>query len=83
MENAEIRVALSDVSEGGKVKVVGFSNVGAGFTRRLQEMGVLPGETVNIVRNASYGPVEIRVKGSNLLIGRGIARKVIVEVIDE
>jgi ferrous iron transport protein A len=56
---------------------------GTFFTRRLQEMGLLPGKIIEVVRNTNTGPVEINVMGSNLAIGRGIASKILVEEIDE
>jgi ferrous iron transport protein A len=56
---------------------------GTFFTRRLQEMGLLPGKIIEVVRNTNTGPVEINVMGSKLAIGRGIASKILVEEIDE
>jgi Fe2+ transport system protein FeoA len=53
------------------------------FVRRLQEMGVIPGSVVEVLKNSFLGPVEISVKGSKLAIGRGIASKIVVEEIDE
>jgi Fe2+ transport system protein FeoA len=52
------------------------------FVRRLQEMGVIPGSVVEVLKNSLLGPVEISVKGSKLAIGRGIASKIVVEEID-
>jgi len=50
-----------------------------GLTRRLLDLGVTPGEQVEVMRLARFGgPFEIRVRGSELSIGRGIAAKVLV-----
>jgi len=45
-------------------------------------MGIVPGTIVRVVRrNAMMGPVEVEVRGTRLLLGRGIAAKVLVEPI--
>jgi ferrous iron transport protein A len=80
MKNKKI---LLLVHQGKKVKIIGFERRGAYFQRRLQEMGLLPGKIIEVVRNTNTGPVEINVMGSNLAIGRGIASKILVEEIDE
>ncbi|MFU2158543.1 FeoA family protein [Caldisericum sp. AR60] len=50
---------------------------------RLQEMGVLKGEIIEVRRNTGIGPIEINVKGTKLAIGRGIASRIIVEEVNE
>jgi ferrous iron transport protein A len=74
---------LSLVKQGENVKIIGFERHGVTFLRRLQEMGILPGEVVKVVRNANLGPVEVIVKNSHLAIGRGIAAKIYVEELNE
>jgi len=55
---------------------------GYGLARRLADMGIVPGTVVRVVRqNAMMGPVEIEVRGTRLLLGRGVAAKVLVEPI--
>ncbi len=73
---------LADVSENTKVQIVSFSG-GYNFVRRLQEMGLVPGQIAKIIRNSKIGPVEVSVMGSNLAIGRGIASKILVKVVYE
>lgn len=54
---------------------------GHGLIRRLETMGVRPG--VTIVKRSSQplrGPVTIRVHGSELALGYGIACRIHVEV---
>ena len=78
------RLTLADVEANKKVKVVDFvlppyhTHIPQ-YIIRLQEMGVLRGDIIEVVRNSHVGPIEIKVKGTNLAIGRGIASKVIVE----
>jgi Fe2+ transport system protein FeoA len=51
------------------------------FGRRLEDMGLTPGTEVTVVRSAPLnGPLEVRVKGSRLAIGRGMAERIFVEV---
>ncbi|MDK2373198.1 MAG: FeoA family protein [Candidatus Korarchaeota archaeon] len=55
-------------------------NVGRGKARRLMELGLLPGEVVEVISN-SVGPVVLRVRGMTLALGRNVASRVWVEVI--
>ncbi len=44
-------------------------------------MGLTPGTEVTVVNSAPLnGPLEIRVRGSRLAIGRGMAERIFVEV---
>ncbi len=80
MENKK---ALLLVRQGKKVRVIGFEHHGVSFQRRLQEMGLLPGKIIEVIRNTNTGPVEVSIMGSHLAIGRGIAAKIIVEELNE
>ncbi len=53
---------------------------GQGACKRLNELGFVPGTEVKLVNKISSGPVMIRVKGSKLALGRGLANKVEVIV---
>lgn len=52
---------------------------GRGFNRRLASMGILPGVQVRMVSGAFGGPVIIEVRGSRVVVGRGMAHRVVVE----
>ncbi len=69
---------LLNIAAGEKAEIVSLAG-GYGFMRRLQEMGLIPGQIVQVVRNSAIGPVEISVMGTHLAIGRGIAAKIIVK----
>ena len=80
---ASLLKCLTDCNKGEIVVVV---NVNAGFKakRRLANLGIVPG--VKIVKKKSAplrGPLEIIVKGSSLVIGRGLASKIIVRCNEE
>jgi DtxR family Mn-dependent transcriptional regulator len=65
--------------EKGEVVIVVNVNAGYKAKRRLANLGIVPG--VEIVKKKSAplrGPLEIIVKGSSLVIGRGLAAKIIV-----
>lgn len=42
-------------------------------------MGIRVGVTIEIIQNSAMTPVILKVKGTTLAIGRGIASKVLVE----
>lgn len=57
------------------------SGRGGGFKMRLMDMGLTPGTRVTVVKSAPFhGPVEIKVRGSRLALGRGMAEKIFVEI---
>lgn len=72
-------VPLSDIRPGEAV-VVRSIEAGHGATRRLLDLGFTPGETVQVLQSIPFrGPVRIRVRGSDIAIGRGMAMKILVE----
>jgi len=64
----------------GKTAIVYQITSGHGACKRLNELGLIPGTKVELVNRISSGPVMIRVKGSKLALGRGLARKVMVVI---
>jgi len=70
---------LTSLSQNHRGKVV-FVRGGKGVVKRLCELGLTPGTPVSMLRAAPLrGPVEIRVRGCDLALGRGIADKIFVE----
>lgn len=58
-------------------------NAGLSAKRRLAHLGIFPGvKTIKKKAAPFRGPIEILVKGSSLVIGRGLATKIIVKSID-
>lgn len=68
---------LSFLPAGSRARVVDVRG-GYGLRRRLFEMGLTPDTIVEVLAN-SWGPVLVRVRGAVIAIGRGIARKILVE----
>jgi len=62
----------------GKTAIVYQIIGGHSACKRLNELGLIPGAKVELVNRINSGPVMIRVKGSKLALGRGLARKVMV-----
>lgn len=75
-KNVSTLAALS-IGTDAKVKnIIGETAV----TRRLMEMGVVPGVSVRVVKTAPFGcPLEIRVRGYNLAIRRNEAESIEIQ----
>ncbi len=71
---------LSNIPAGVHAKVTAVN--GDGFiTRRLMEMGVVPGVSVRMVKSAPFGdPVEVRLLGYSLAIRKNEAEAIEVEL---
>ncbi len=73
-------VSLADMKPGQQGAVVSIDS-GQQAKRRLEDMGLTPGAEISVSRTAPLGgPVEIRVRGSSLAIGRGMAQKIYLKV---
>lgn len=71
---------LTDLPFGRSARVVRVSGDSA-ITRRLLEMGVIPGIELTVVRTAPFGdPLEIRVRGYSLAMRRNEAASIEVAV---
>jgi len=73
---------LAMLPQGSSVKVVRIVG-GKGITRRLVEMGFIPGEKVKILHSDFSGPILVSVKDSKVALGRGIAMKIVVDGLSE
>lgn len=70
---------LSELSPGERGKVVKVAG-DAEAARRLMEMGLMRGTTVEVVRRAPLGdPLEVRVRGFMLTLRRSEAEHIEVE----
>ncbi len=73
----EQAVPLSNVSAGKTVKLVSV-DAGYGLKSRLTAMGLIPSVQILVINNSHPGPFVISVKGSRLMLGRGMAQKIMV-----
>ena len=68
---------LSMVGTGEKVKLVRI-DAGQGLNSRLASMGLVPNVEITVVNNGHPGPFVISVKNSKMMLGRGMAHKIMV-----
>ena len=71
-------MSLSSVPSGKRVRLMTV-DAGRGLRARLAAMGLVPGVEIEVVRNTGRGPFVVAVKGSRVMLGRGMVQKVIVE----
>ena len=69
---------LSMVANGEKVTLIAIQ-AGRGLVQRLADMGFVPSVEIVVVNNGAPGPIVVIVKGSRLVMGRGMAHKIIVQ----
>lgn len=76
MEHKQVR-PLSKVQAGEAVKLASIE-AGRGLKSRLASMGLVPNVEITVVSNSRPGPFVISVKNSKMLLGRGMAHKIMV-----
>ena len=74
-------VSLDRMQKGTKGRVIEVLG-GRGATLKLAVQGIVPGKIVEKVGHLRGGPVLMRVGRSEVAIGLGLARRVLVEVVD-
>jgi ferrous iron transport protein A len=75
--NITFGLRLSALRTGDAAFVEGFE-AGRGLRRRLLAMGIVPGKTIRVVRGDASGPIVVSVKGARVMLGRGMADKILV-----
>ena len=73
-------VPLSDVPISQVVEVVHIERQPqSSVVQRLSGLGIVPGTTVRILSGAPFhGPLQIEVRGTRIVLGRGLAAKILV-----
>lgn len=70
---------LTNVPVGRSARVLSITG-STPITKRLMEMGVVPGVLIRVVKTAPFGdPLEVRVRGYNLAMRRSEAQAIEVE----
>ena len=67
----ENRRHLSDVPTGEMVRVEAIEG-GQGVKSRLASLGMMVGVEIRVIRNDHRGPFIVEVKGSRVILGRGM-----------
>jgi len=65
------------VRAGETVKIARIE-AGRGLNSRLASMGLMPNVQITVVKNAHPGPFVISIKNSKMMLGRGMANKIMV-----
>lgn len=68
---------LSNVRAGETVKLVRV-DAGRGLNNRLASMGLVSNVEITVVSGGHPGPFVISVKNCKMMLGRGVARKIMV-----
>jgi len=79
--SANSPISLCEAPIGKPVKLNGI-NGGSKFNRRLVELGLTPGVRLKVLQD-SGGPLIIAVRDSRIALGRGMAKKISVSIIEE
>jgi len=72
---------LSTIRSGEKVRLAGIE-AGRSLNSRLIAMGLVPNVEITVVSNNHPGPFVIMVKSSKVMLGRGMAQKIMVSARD-
>ncbi|HHY78796.1 MAG TPA: ferrous iron transport protein A [Thermoanaerobacter sp.] len=74
-------INLTELKENHEGEIV-LIKAGRAATQRLNEMGLVPGTKVKVVRKGPLkGPVELEVRNSHIVIGYGLASKIYVKIV--
>lgn len=68
---------LVNIEAGRTVSVSGTTG-GKELVRRLADMGITPGVQISVIENHHPGPVLVSLRGSRLMLGQGMAEKILV-----
>ena len=72
---------LAELKAGEDALVRGLHG-GHRFVSRLAALGFTPGTRVTVRRNASFGPLIVALRGTQVALGRGEARRVLVHLLE-
>jgi ferrous iron transport protein A len=69
---------LTMIDAGRRVRFMKV-NAGRGLQSRLAAMGLYPGVEMEVITNNPRGPLIVEVSGSRLILGQGMAHKIVVQ----
>ncbi len=74
-------MTLDQLSIGANARVVDFVG-GPGLYRKLSQMGIHPGDTIVVSGSGAFrGPILVEIHGIRIALGRGVARRILIEPI--
>ena len=71
-------MVLSSIEPETEVTLIDITG-GRGIRSKLYSMGLVPGTSLKVLNRNGRGPLMIAVKNSRLVIGQGMASKILVE----
>ncbi len=71
-------MTLTMVNEGTRTTLRSVEG-GRQIRGRLAALGLLPGTELEVIQNSGHGPFVVAVRGSRIVIGRGMAARIAVE----
>lgn len=76
----EKELFLTDLELGQRGEIISIMG-GLMAIKRLADLGLISGTKIEVVKKAPFsGPIKIEVRGSRLVLGRGLASKILVKV---
>lgn len=76
----EKELFLTDLELGQRGEIISIMG-GLMAIKRLADLGLISGTRVKVIKKAPFsGPIKIEVRGSRLVLGRGLASKILVKV---
>jgi ferrous iron transport protein A len=74
-------VSVAELAEGQVAKVISMGN-SCGLKRKLENLGIREGVKIHKIRGVfARGPVIVKIGRSQIALGRGMASKIMVEVL--
>jgi Fe2+ transport system protein FeoA len=77
-----VTTSLEELSVGAKAKVIRLQG-GFGFQQQVQDLGLEIGRVLQKVRHTGTGPILIEFGSHTVAVGRGIARRIIVDELSD
>ena len=80
MNNEKSKISLNELEDGQIANIISVLG-GKMLTKRLADLGITSGTEVKVIRRTLFsGPVQVEVAGSRLVLGWGLASKIVVEL---
>ncbi|MBN2509393.1 MAG: ferrous iron transport protein A [Spirochaetales bacterium] len=67
--------SLTSLSAGKRMRIA-LLDGGREFRSRMLNLGIIPGETITVVRGGGSMPLVVEVKGTKVMLGRGAAVRI-------
>jgi len=80
MANENEKLSLAELND-NETGIIDSISGGKNLVKRLADLGISKGTRITVIRRTLFsGPVQVEVCGSRLVLGRGMAMKIMVEI---